>query len=35
MIVDRTLPRLSHINPSVVFGGIKLVVRYFDFMTNQ
>lgn len=35
MIVDRVLPRLSHINPSVVFGCIKLVVRYFDFMSNQ
>lgn len=35
MIVDRVLPRLSHINPSVVFGCIKLVVRYFDFMNNQ
>jgi vesicle coat complex subunit len=35
MIVDRVFPRLSHINPSVVFGCIKLVVRYFDFMNNQ
>jgi vesicle coat complex subunit len=35
MIVDRVLPRLSHINPSVVFGCIKLVVRYFDFIPNE
>lgn len=35
MIIDRVLPRLSHINPSVVFGCIKLVVRYFDFLGNQ
>lgn len=35
MIIDRVLPRLSHINPSVVFGCIKLVVRYFDFLSNQ
>jgi AP-1 complex subunit beta-1 len=35
MIVDRILPRLSHINPSVVFSSIKLIVRYFDFMTNE
>lgn len=34
MVVDRVLPRLSHINPSVVFGCIKLVVRYMDFMSS-
>lgn len=35
MIIDRVLPRLAHINPSVVFGCIKLVVRYLDFLGNQ
>ena len=34
MVVDRVLPRLSHINPSVVFGCIKLVTRYMDFMSS-
>lgn len=35
MIVDRILPRLSHINPAVIFGCIKVVVRYFDYLSNE
>lgn len=35
MIIDRVIPRLSHINPSVVFGSIRLIVRYLDFLNNQ
>jgi vesicle coat complex subunit len=35
MIIDRIIPRLSHINPSVVFGAIKLMVRYLDFLSNE
>jgi hypothetical protein len=34
-IIDRVLPRLSHINPSVVFGSIRLIVRYLDFLSNE
>ena len=34
-IIDRTIARLSHINPSVVFGSIRLIVRYLDFLTNE
>jgi vesicle coat complex subunit len=26
---------LSHINPSVVFGSIRLIVRYLDFLSNE
>lgn len=26
MIVERILPRLSHINPSVVFAAVKVVI---------
>ena len=35
MIIDRVIPRLSHINPAVVFGGIKILVRYLDYLTNE
>ena len=35
MVIDRILPRLSHINPSVVFGSIRLIVRYLDFLSNE
>lgn len=34
MIIDRILPRLSHINPAVIFGCIKTVIRYFDFLSS-
>ncbi len=34
-IIDRVIPRLSHINPSVVFGSIRLIVRYLDFLNNE
>lgn len=34
-IIDRILPRLSHINPSVIFGCIKVIVRYFDYLTSE
>ena len=34
-IIDRILPRLSHINPTVIFGCIKVVVRYFDFVSSE
>lgn len=30
MIIERILPRLSHINPAVVFSAIKLVIKYLD-----
>lgn len=34
-IIDRVIPRLSHINPAVVFGSIRLIVRYLDFLSNE
>lgn len=34
MIIDRVIPRLSHINPAVVFSSIRLIVRYLDFLSN-
>jgi vesicle coat complex subunit len=34
-IIDRVIPRLSHINPSVVFSSIRLIVRYLDFLSNE
>lgn len=33
-IVERVIPRLSHINPSVAFSAIKLIVKYFNFLNN-
>ena len=35
MIIDRIIPRLSHINPAVVFGAIKIMVRYLDYLSNE
>lgn len=26
---------MSHINPAVVFGSIRLIVRYLDFLSNE
>lgn len=26
---------MSHINPAVVFGCIKLIVRYLDYLTGE
>lgn len=34
MIVERVLPRLSLINPAVVFSGIKVVLKFMDFITS-
>ena len=34
-VIDRILPRLSHINPAVVFGSVRLIVRYLEFLTNE
>ncbi len=34
-VIDRIIPRLSHINPTVVFGSIRLIVRYLDFLSNE
>lgn len=35
MVIDRILPRLSHINPAVVFGSVRLIVRYLEFLSNE
>ena len=29
------MPRLSHNNPAVIFGAVRLVVRYLDFLSNE
>lgn len=34
MIVERVLPRLSLINPAVVLGAIKVVIKFMDFITS-
>lgn len=34
-VIDKTIPRLSHINPAVVFGCIKLICRYLDYLKNE
>jgi vesicle coat complex subunit len=35
MVIGKVIPRLSHINPAVVFGCIKLICRYLDYLTNE
>lgn len=35
MVIDKVIPRLSHINPSVVFGCIKLICRYLDYLSSE
>ena len=34
MIVERITSRLAHINPSVVFSTIKVLVIYLDYIRN-
>ncbi|CAD8078319.1 unnamed protein product [Paramecium sonneborni] len=34
IIIERTLPRLSHINPTVTFCIVKLILKYLDFLDN-
>ncbi|KAL4503342.1 hypothetical protein ABPG72_000948 [Tetrahymena utriculariae] len=34
MIVERVLPRLSLINPAVVFSAIKVVIKFMDYITS-
>ncbi len=33
-IIERIMPRLSHINPSVVFSSVKIVFKYLDYLTS-
>jgi AP-1 complex subunit beta-1 len=33
-IIDRVIPRLSHINPSVVMSSVKLIIKYMDYLTS-
>ena len=33
-IIDRILPRLSHINPAVVFSAIKLIIKFLDYINS-
>ena len=34
-ICERIIPRLSHINPNVVFQAIKLLIKYMDYISNE
>ncbi|CAK80625.1 unnamed protein product (macronuclear) [Paramecium tetraurelia] len=34
VIIERTLPRLSHINPTVTFCAVKVILKYLDFLDN-
>jgi hypothetical protein len=34
-ICERIIPRLSHINPNVVFLAIKLLIKYMDYISNE
>ncbi|CAD8159436.1 unnamed protein product [Paramecium pentaurelia] len=34
IIIERTLPRLSHINPTVTFCAVKLILKYLDHLDN-
>ena len=33
-IIERILPRLSHINPTVVFSAVKVILKYLDSLDN-
>jgi len=34
-IIERILPRLQHINPSVVFSTIKVIVKQMEYVDNS
>jgi len=34
-VIDKVLPRLSHINNAVVLAGIKVMIRFMGFITNK
>ena len=34
LIIERVLPRLSHINPVVVFSTFKVILRYLDILDD-
>ncbi len=29
------IPRLAHINPTVIFSAIRLIIRYLDFLAEE
>lgn len=33
--MERVLPRLSHINPSVVFTAVKVIIKYLDHIDSK
>jgi AP-1 complex subunit beta-1 len=33
-IIERTLPRLAHNNPSVILSSIKVILKFMDNLTN-
>lgn len=33
-IIERILPRLSHINPAVALSALKLVLKYINFLES-
>ena len=34
-IVERSVPQLQHVNPSVVLAAIKVIIRHIDALANQ
>ncbi len=34
-IIERIMPRLNHVNPSVVLSTIKVIVRYMDYFDSK
>ena len=33
-VIDKILPRLSHNNPAVTFGAIKVIIKFLDFIES-
>jgi hypothetical protein len=33
-VIERILPRLAHINPTVVFSAVKVILKYLDYLDN-
>lgn len=34
LIIDRILPRLTHINPSIVFSTVKTIISFFRLLNE-
>ena len=35
MLLDRVLPRLSHLNPSIVLSSIRVLIKFLEFVTDE